>query len=147
MKTDYDPFSEETFARVRAKQQSRRISTTYGQSNGEKTAAEKREPRKKRNIEFLQLDLVLLHKLRRKNARCIVWVMVYALSEAWFSSGVTTHHDNPFPLAKVDTKSWELSRSQKYRALQFLIQNGFIDIDRSDPKSPFVTLLWLPRQT
>ena len=148
VKTDYDSFSEENLARVRAKQRTSVHSPAEGASikNRENPPDKQRKLRKRPEVEFLKLDLVLLHKLRRVNAPCIASAMVYALSEAWFRTGICSKHLNPFPLLAVDTKKWELDRSQKMRALHFLVRNRFINVDRSDPSNPFVTLLWVPQQ-
>jgi hypothetical protein len=149
MKTDYDPFSLENLARVRAKQQTRSSVHTDEegiQKNGQKPPAKKPESRKGPEIEFLKLDLIPLRKLAHTNARGIAWAMFCALSEAWFTTGIGTRHLNPFPLSAVETKKWGLNRSQKFLALRFLTKNRFIEIDRSDPKTPLATLLWVPRE-
>ena len=149
MKTDYEPFSADNLARVRAKQQMGSTVNTDGddtRKSGQKPPAKKQEPHKQRKIEFLKLDIIPLRKLAHTNARRIAWAMFYALSEAWFTTGICTRHLNPFPLSVVDTKRWGLNRSQKFLALRFLVKNQFIEIDRSDPKTPLVTLLWVPRE-
>jgi hypothetical protein len=149
MKTDYDPFSEDNLARVRAKQQTRTTTPAEEASiknNGKKPRDKQRKSPKKSGIEFLKLDPITLRKLAHTHARWIAWTTFFALSEAWFTSGICTGHLNPFPLSTVDTKKWGLNRMQKFRALRFLMKNHFIAIDRSDPKNPSVTLLWLPLQ-
>jgi hypothetical protein len=101
-----------------------------------------RSPKKVPKVDFLQHSIPLLLKLRNENASCIIWAMVCALSEAWFTRGRHGHHPNPFPLAAMDSTKWKLTRGQKSRALQFLARIGLIKVDRSDSKRPLVTIAW-----
>ena len=144
MKTDYDPFSEENLARVRAKQLSRsgtQRSREILQKNGQKPPTQK--PRKEPEIDFLAVNLALWHKLVDNNAGRSEWAMVGALCEAWFRAGVPRKHLNPFPLSAANTEKWSLTRKQRSRALQFLNQAHLISIDRTDPKNPRITLNWV----
>ena len=146
MKAEYDAFSEENLAQVRAKHQTHPQTKAKSEPH-QKNRQKRREGRKGRKIEFLKVDLIPLHKLAHTHARGITWGMFCALSETWFRTGICTRHLNPFLLSAVDTKGWGLSRMQKFHALQFLVKNHFITIDRTDPKNPLVTLLWLPLQS
>jgi len=71
--------------------------------------------------------------------------MVCALTETWFNIGFHEHHPNPFPLRFCEATKWGLTRKQKSRALQFLIRIQLIEVDRSGPQNPSVTLTWEPR--
>jgi hypothetical protein len=146
MKTDCDPFSEENLTKVRAKQ--RTGSNTHRDAetlrkNGQKPPTRKGSTRKAPEIDFLTVRLSLWHKLINIRAGCSEWAMVGALCEAWFRGGVPGKHPNPFPLSAVDTKNWELTRSQKSRALQFLNRTQLITIDPADPENPLVTQNWV----
>ena len=145
MKTNYDPFSPENLAQIRAKQQNRPTPQSQAEANendGQKPPERKGKPPKKRSIDFLQLDIALLRKLGEVNAPCNVWLMVSALSEAWFATGVCNRHLNPFPLSIVDAQRWGLDRRRKHEALKFLARACLIEVDRSAPKNPSVTLCW-----
>jgi hypothetical protein len=150
MSADYNPFSAETLAQVRAKQARAKPQFDGGeaQNSDQKTPpppSKKEAPRaKERKIEFLKLDLAPLSRLAHRDAPGTAWKMFCALSEAWFGTGICMRHLNPFPLSIVNTQKWSLSRMQKSRALRFLAQNRFIAIDRREPENPLVTLLWLP---
>jgi hypothetical protein len=145
--TDYNPFSPENLARVRAKQleerQQEAAKAVSVQNNGQRPDA-KRLPANTAKVEFLTFDLALLHRLHAAKANSAVYAMVWALSEAWFTTGFHQQHPNPLPLCRVNTAKWQLSRKQKSRALQFLTQIGLVQLDRSDPKKPLVRLAWVP---
>jgi hypothetical protein len=145
MKAEYDPFSEENLAQIRARQQTHARTEAKSEAH-QKNRQKKRKSRNGRGVEFLKLDLIPLLRLSHKEARGVGWRMFFALSEAWFTTGICTKHLNPFPLSLVDTKKWNLNRSQKSDALQFLIQADFIKLDRSNRKNPVVTLLWVPSE-
>lgn len=102
-----------------------------------------RQPSRSRKAGFLQFSTVFLLRLRLEKAPCIVWAMVWALSEAWFTAGLHGQHPNPFPLARVDTQKWRLDRWQKRRALQFLVKRRLVELDRTDPQNPKVSLAWV----
>jgi hypothetical protein len=105
----------------------------------------KPQPRKESKVGFLKLSLAFLHKLKQENANGDVYATVWALSVAWFTTGIHTQHPNPFPLSTVDTRSWGLDRRRKHEALKFLIRVRLIDVDRRDPKNPLVTIAWEPQ--
>src|SRR5438132_5294868 len=69
-----------------------------------------RSPEKVPKVDFLQHSISLLLKLRNENASCIIWATVWALSEAWFTTGRHGHHPNPFPLAAVNWTKWKVTR-------------------------------------
>src|ERR1700757_320310 len=80
----------------------------------------RRSRRKSPALEFLNLPMSLLQKLAVAKAGWATWVMVCALHEAWFTTGVHCNHPNPLPISRVDASRWPLTRKQKSRALQFL---------------------------
>jgi len=94
-------------------------------------------------VGFLQFSIPFLLRLRLEKAPCIVWTMVWALSEAWFITGLGSEHLNPFPLAAIDTEKWKLPRNRKSQALRFLERTRLIKVDRSEPRNPKVTLSWV----
>jgi hypothetical protein len=106
-----------------------------------------RQPRKSPKVDFLQHSIPLLLALRKANPPGIVYAMVWALSEAWFTTGLDGQHLNPFPLARIDFKKWKIDRSQKTRALRFLVRIRLIEIDRSDPENVLVAIFWASRYT
>ena len=71
---------------------------------------------------------------------------ILAIYEAWFRGGVGSQHPNPFPLAKVDFRKWNLSKYQKSHALKFWAQAKQIFVDRSHPNHPTVEVFWAPRR-
>jgi len=107
--------------------------------NGSKSPKKRKPP----EARFLQFSIPLLLTLGNAEAPCFVWAMVWALSEAWFTSGIGKKHLNPFPLSIVDIKKWRLHRRQKSRALQFLAKRQLIKIDRTEPGNPKVKLAWV----
>ena len=109
-----------------------------------KDGKKKPHPEKESKAGFLKLSIPLWRKLVDDKAGRNVWAMVGALYEAWFTTGLHLQHPNPFPLARVDVKRWGLDRRQKHFALKFLAQIRLVDIDRSNPENPMVTLAWAP---
>jgi hypothetical protein len=109
-----------------------------------KDGKNKPRPNKETKVGFLKFDVPFLHKLIDDKASRAVWAMVFALQEAWFTTGIYSQHPNPFPLAKTNPARWRLNKQQKYQALKFLTKVRLIDVDRSDPKNPLVTLAWVP---
>ena len=105
----------------------------------------KPRPRQETKVGFLKVDVALWHRLVEDKSGWKAWAMVGALYEAWFTTGIYSQHPNPFPLARTDSTRWGLNKQQKYQALKFLIRIRLIDVDRSDPKNPLVTLAWVPR--
>jgi hypothetical protein len=100
--------------------------------------------KQRKSLDFYRTPAQVDLDLAKIKANWPVWALVRALYEAWFRTGRHPNHLNPFPLAACDTKKWGLSRLQKHRALEVLIKTGWILVDRSDPKTPLVTLTWLP---
>ena len=106
-----------------------------------------RRSKKTPKVDFLQFSVPLLLTLRKHKAPYFVHAMVWALSEAWFTTGLHGKHPNPFPVARVNTAKWKLSRYQKSRALRFLADLPLIEIDRTDTRKPLVTIFWAPRHS
>ena len=144
----YNPFSAETLAQMRAKQQQKRQQAATKKdsvrNNGQPRPSAKSRPGKAAKVDFLTFDLTLLHKLRAARANSAVYAMVCALSETWFTTGFHRQHPNPLPLSRVNSANWQLTRKQKSRALRFLTQINLIAVDRRDPRNPLLTLNWAP---
>jgi hypothetical protein len=121
-----------------------RPKSTGSAGDGSKPGAQGQKQRKSRYLTFYNIPAQLDLDLAKTKAPWPTWAMVRALYEAWFRTGFHPKHPNPFPLAACDTEKWGLSRMQKSRALEFLVKTGWILVDRSDPKNPLVTLIWLP---
>jgi hypothetical protein len=111
--------------------------------NAKKAVSEKVR-RKRPTTRFFRMTPGFCRKLCEEKAPWTVWALVYALCDAWYVNGWHEKRPNPFPLNKVDIRKWGLTRSQKSRALKFLVQVRLIRLDQSNPKSPMVTIAWEP---
>jgi len=70
----------------------------------------RRTRRKSPALEFLNLPMSLLQILAVTKAGWATWVMVCALHEAWFTTGVHCNHPNPLPISRVNASRWPCAK-------------------------------------
>jgi hypothetical protein len=92
-------------------------------------------------LQFFKVPAQLDLDLAKAKADWATWAMVRAISEAWFRNGHHQNHTNSFPLALCDTGKWGINnRTQRGRALKFLIKVGWIQVDRKNPQKPWIIM-------
>jgi hypothetical protein len=103
------------------------------------SAPAKSKARKKKD-EFCMFPFRVVTDIAKagRPAGAVVGVLT-ALYELWFRG----NHYNPVRLTSASLRKYRVTPNQKFRALKFLEKSGWIWIDRTNGKNPWVRLRWL----
>jgi hypothetical protein len=99
-----------------------------------------REPfiNKYRKLEYLWIPKPVLLQIIKSGYLPALTVLVVLYETCYLD----LEHNNPVTLTSESLGPYQVSRGQKYRALQALEKYGAISVDRSRGKNPKVALNW-----
>ena len=100
--------------------------------------------RRTKKDEFCQFPFSVMADIAKvgRPAGGVVGVLA-ALYELWFRD----NHYNPVKLTSAILRKYRVTPNQKLRALRFLEKSGWVWVERSKGKNPWVTLKWLDIKT